>query len=273
MCLHQAEQQCASLEFKLQKVCSFLPLTMFRSQCSLMLQWMREGHPVTRIPPAPEPAPLPEAAPPPEPVPAPEAAPSVADRIAAIVAELANLFRKKADLAGPAGHSSSVDVPNRSDTDRLDSVNGGPAKRVSDLVRDLAKSSSIILADRARDLGCWEVAAKYYRDALQRDQDDQQIWVQYARVLKEAGRLPEAEVAYRTALGYDQGDVGIHLQLGHVLKAQAKGTEAEMAYLRAFALDSSQSDAMTELGQFGWAETDLAELRTTLGAEVARLRA
>src|SRR5215831_20486801 len=102
--------------------------------------------------------------------------------------------------------------------------------------RTRAKPSVITLADRARDLGQWELAAAYYQRALRRKPNNSPIWVQYGHVLKESGHLAEAERAYRTALLYHPGSADPHLQLGRVLKIQGKNEEAQAAYLRAFAL-------------------------------------
>src|SRR5262245_7792103 len=105
--------------------------------------------------------------------------------------------------------------------------------------------SSIALADRARNAGQWELAARLYRKALDRHPRNPPIWVQYGHALKEAGslhdpdKLAQAEIAYRRALSLDLSAADAHLQLGHVLKLQGKTEEAAAAYLRAFALDPS----------------------------------
>src|ERR1700680_5019553 len=118
--------------------------------------------------------------------------------------------------------------------------------------RKRVKPSVITLADRARDTGQWEVAAEYYRDALQRKPENPPIWVQYGHVLKESGHLAEAEKAYRTAVAYDRRSADSHLQLGHVLKIQGKKKEALGAYLRAVELDPSVNGGSFELTQIGW---------------------
>jgi tetratricopeptide (TPR) repeat protein len=127
--------------------------------------------------------------------------------------------------------------------------------------RNRMKPSVITLADRARDEGQWEIAARYYRDALDRKPENPPIWVQYGHVLKEAGHLAEAEKAYRTALAYDRCSSDSHVQLGHVLKTQGKTEEAQGAYLRAFALDPSMSYPLEELCGLGWSADQLSELR------------
>jgi Tfp pilus assembly protein PilF len=119
------------------------------------------------------------------------------------------------------------------------------------------KPSVVTLGDRARDAGQWELAARFYRKALDRNPGNPPIWVQYGHVLKESGRLAEAETAYRRAIACDPRVADPHLHLGHVLKVQGKRGDAQAAYMRAFALDPSQTDAMSELRQLGWSDTEL----------------
>jgi lipopolysaccharide biosynthesis protein len=134
--------------------------------------------------------------------------------------------------------------------------------------RKRVKPSAITLADRARDTGQWEVAAEYYRGALQRKPENPPIWVQYGHVLKEAGHLAEAEKAYRTALVHDRRVADSHLQLGHVLKLLGKEEEARAAYLRALALDRRLNSASFELAGLGWSSAHFAELRAVFGSDV-----
>jgi tetratricopeptide (TPR) repeat protein len=69
----------------------------------------------------------------------------------------------------------------------------------------------ITLADRARDLRYWDVAARYYREALDRNPDNTPIWVQYGHALKEQGLLEPAEEAYRRSLALDDAIADTHL--------------------------------------------------------------
>jgi FkbM family methyltransferase len=57
--------------------------------------------------------------------------------------------------------------------------------------------SPIALADRARDAGRWELAVRYYRDALDVDPEDLEIWMQCGLALEKAGKTSEAEMAFR----------------------------------------------------------------------------
>ena len=114
------------------------------------------------------------------------------------------------------------------------------------------KPSLITLADRARDAGQWELAARHYRKVLSRNPLNSPIWVQYGHTLKETGHLLEAERAYRKATELDPNAADSHLQLGHILKLQRRRNEAVAAYLRALDLDPTLRDAWLELVALGW---------------------
>jgi tetratricopeptide (TPR) repeat protein len=76
---------------------------------------------------------------------------------------------------------------------------GRPHWRCTNLARRLSggyrRPSRTVLANRARDAGKWELAVRYYRDALDLEPDDPEIWAQYGLALEKAGKTPEAEVA------------------------------------------------------------------------------
>jgi tetratricopeptide (TPR) repeat protein len=95
----------------------------------------------------------------------------------------------------------------------------------------------ITLADRARDKGEWELAARHYREALHLNPNNLPVWTQYGHVMKEWGHAAEAEGAYRKAIELDPNAADIHLQLHDALKIQGKTDEAAAAYRRALALD------------------------------------
>lgn len=106
-------------------------------------------------------------------------------------------------------------------------------------------------ADRARDAGQWELAARYYREALRILPKAPGIWIQYGHALKENGKIAEAEKAYREALRLNPHSADTYLQLGHALKLQGRMAEARTAYLRSTMLDpglSAPRDALIGLG-------------------------
>lgn len=133
-----------------------------------------------------------------------------------------------------------------------------------------AQPSAITLADRAREAGDWETAARYYRTALARNPDNPPIWVQYGHALKESGRLAPAEAAYRRAIAALPAVADTHVQLGHVLKLQGRTDEARAAYLRALALDGGCEPARRELLAFGWGEDALEDVRRAAAAPNGR---
>jgi tetratricopeptide (TPR) repeat protein len=61
------------------------------------------------------------------------------------------------------------------------------------------KVSPIVFADRAYADKRWELAARYYRDALDVEPNEPRIWFQCAYALQAAGKISEAEVVFRKA--------------------------------------------------------------------------
>lgn len=104
------------------------------------------------------------------------------------------------------------------------------------LVRRRGNGSLMSRADRARDSRQWELAARYYRDALSQEPHNPAIAVQLGHALKESDRLAQAEAAYRYATQLTPRDHDPFLHLGHSLKQQKKITEAALAYQRALEL-------------------------------------
>jgi tetratricopeptide (TPR) repeat protein len=122
------------------------------------------------------------------------------------------------------------------------------------------RENIIIRADRARDARQWPLAARLYREALDRNPSNAPIWVQYGHALKESGHPLDAEIAYRRALAYDSNVADWQLQLGHVLKIRGRTKQAQTAYLRAYALDPLLGDSLAELEGLGWSKAELLEL-------------
>jgi lipopolysaccharide biosynthesis protein len=247
MVLHQAELQCTSLEFKLQHLCALLPDGSLRSQRDILLAWRGAGFPVS---------------------------PTASTRLGSkFLTELCELI-EATDEAGPSpavrrrpnpGEASAGPFADRDQSDGTEVA----TQNVSDLVRELAISSSLTLARRARHSDNDEVAARFYRDALRRQPDDAPSWVEYADLLESIGRLTEAEYALLTALSFDGPNPDTQHRLGRVLQAQGKRERAEKAYLRAFVLGSSPAAIIDGLAQFGWTAGSLAELRLLLKTEFA----
>jgi tetratricopeptide (TPR) repeat protein len=124
--------------------------------------------------------------------------------------------------------------------------------------------------DCARDAGEWELAARYYREALQALPNASAIWVQYGHALKESGQAVEAEKAYRRSLSLSPDTADTHLQLGHALKLQGRIDEAAAAYLHSAALDPALCHPRDELIGLGWTGARIEQaLHTTAPAASA----
>ena len=67
--------------------------------------------------------------------------------------------------------------------------------------------------------GCnWELAIRYYRDALDREPYKPNLWVQCGRALQEARKFSEAEFAYRRVLEIDSKNIQARSSLDKMLR-------------------------------------------------------
>lgn len=124
-----------------------------------------------------------------------------------------------------------------------------------------SKGSFISRADRARDAHQWDLAADFYRKALDRDPSNAAIWVQYGHALKQSGDFAGAESAYRAAILRDPSAADPYLHLGHVLKLGGEEEQARAAYLGAAVRDPQLPAPFDELRGFGWSAEQIGELR------------
>lgn len=114
------------------------------------------------------------------------------------------------------------------------------------------EAARVSRANRARNAGEWDLAARCYREILQALPNASAIWVQYGHALKETGKIAEAERAYRRSASLSPDTADTHLQLGHLLKLQGRFDEAREAYLLSARLDPGQRHARDELVGLGW---------------------
>lgn len=89
------------------------------------------------------------------------------------------------------------------------------------------------LADKARQDRNWSLAADHYAAHLKLAPRDAGIWVQRGHMLKEAGRIVEAEQAYRKALRLRSRDADTLLHLGHIRRIRGDAAGAAALYGRA----------------------------------------
>ena len=127
-------------------------------------------------------------------------------------------------------------------------------------MRWFSRSGAIAVADGARDAKQWDIAARHYRKALDRNPRNWPIWVQYGHALKEFSRHAEAEAAYRQALAYNPRAA----ELAPPARTRAQnpgqvrgGTRCLCPCFRARPVAASPTAGTRE---FTWSEAEIVEL-------------
>lgn len=128
-------------------------------------------------------------------------------------------------------------------------------------------SELVARGDAARDSKAWEVAAEHYKNALKAEPDNSSIWVQLGNMLKESGKLKEAEEAYLRSNSIKE-DFDTYLQLGHLYKVMGRRRSAEENYTFAFKLNPEGDDARSELSRMGWSTARMRDLLVKAGVEL-----
>lgn len=118
---------------------------------------------------------------------------------------------------------------------------GAVVDRFSPAARDPFRQA-VKRAKEARTHQAWSVAADEYAQALA-VRDDFGVRVQYAHMLKEAGRVEEAEAQYLAALTQKPDDVDLLIQLGHFYWKIGKAEASVEYYGRAVTRDPSDVQA------------------------------
>ena len=101
-----------------------------------------------------------------------------------------------------------------------------------------AADAHIADGDRLRDEALCRGGGRLRR-RVEAVPDRSDIRIQHGNMLKDAGRLADAEAAYRAALAEPPENADLHLQLGHLFKFQGRRGEAMAAYGRAAELQPS----------------------------------
>jgi FkbM family methyltransferase len=118
--------------------------------------------------------------------------------------------------------------------------------------RRAGRRSAIEMARQAAVARNWELAVRYYSDAVSHAPHNAALWVQYGHALKEAKSFEAAESSYRNALEYDPRIADTHLQIGHLLALRKRTAEATDSYVRALQLRPQLQDARYSLHLLGW---------------------
>ncbi|MFY9971579.1 MAG: glycosyl transferase family 90 [Roseiarcus sp.] len=130
--------------------------------------------------------------------------------------------------------------------------------------------------DRARDLGDWSEAARFYAEYLSVEPNDFAIWVQLGNSRKELGDYEGALHAYDNAIRLDDREPDVRLQKGHALKLARRISEAIASYRLSVELTPNANPARLELAALapeelavetaaptlhGWATREMAPWR------------
>ncbi len=117
--------------------------------------------------------------------------------------------------------------------------------------RQIHDSDNRAQADRARDRGRWEEAAKCYAAHLAEHPNDHEIFVQLGHALKESGNSDDALRAYEQAATGMPEDHDVYLHLGHLFKIMSRREDAIRAYQKSVECKPDDNDALLELLAFG----------------------
>ena len=113
-------------------------------------------------------------------------------------------------------------------------------------------------------------ALKYYKSYFKKGFKDYKVYSNYGILLKEIGKLEEAEVSQRKAIKYKPDFATAHSNLGNILKELGKIKEAELSTRKAIELDPNFANAHANLGNIliDQGKLEEAELSTRKAIEL-----
>jgi len=152
----------------------------------------------------------------------------------------------------------------------------------ADTTNKLSKDQIINKAIQFHLKGNLQEAKKYYQYCINKGFSDHRIFSNYGVILKNLGKLQEAELSTRKAIELKTNYADAHLNLGNILKDLGKLQEAELSTRKAIELNPALAEAhynlgniLKDLGKSKEAETpyrkaielkpDLAEAYSNLG--------
>ena len=91
-------------------------------------------------------------------------------------------------------------------------------------------------------------AAKYYQYSINQGFNDYRVFCNYGVILKNLGKLKEAELSYRKAIELNPDYVEAHYNLGNVLRDLGNLKDAELSYREAIKLNPDYVEAHYNLG-------------------------
>ena len=113
-------------------------------------------------------------------------------------------------------------------------------------------------------------AKKYYKQLINKGCNDYRVFSNYGIILKDLGKLKEAEVSCRKAIELKSNFAAAHSNLGNILRGLGKLNEAELSQRRAIELKPDFADAHYNLGNIlrDLGKLEKAELSTRKAIEL-----
>ena len=110
-------------------------------------------------------------------------------------------------------------------------------------------------------------AEKYYRDCINQGFNDHIVFSNYGTILKELGKLQEAEISTRKAIEIKPNFAEAHYNLGNILKDLGKLKDSELSTRKAIKIKHDLAEAHYKLGNI------LIELGNLKEAEISTRKA
>ena len=112
---------------------------------------------------------------------------------------------------------------------------------------NLSKDELISTAIQYHLQGNIHEASKYYQFFINQGFKDHRIFLNSGEILKDLGRLEEAEIWIRRAISFKPTYAIAHNNLGNILRAKNKLKEAESCYYKAISLNQNFTEAYSNL--------------------------
>ena len=121
-------------------------------------------------------------------------------------------------------------------------------KKKSNKKSTVSKEKIINEAFRLHAQGNNSEAIKYYQYLINQGFKDHRIFSNYGILLKNLGKLQDAEILYRKAIEINPDFANAHYNLGNILKDFGKLKDAELSYRKAIEINPDFADAHSNLG-------------------------
>ena len=108
-----------------------------------------------------------------------------------------------------------------------------------------SKEQIINQAFKFHSQGNIQEAAKYYQLFINQGGKDHRVFSNYGVILKNLGKLKEAEVATRKAIALNPDFANAHYNLGNILKDMGKLKDAELSFRKAIEINPELLHAYT----------------------------